>query len=97
MTSTLFPLEASLPALDGVIDGLYTKAFLSWLDLVSPLPTQATYLSLPVLLLRWGGNAPGVDLMVSLTDMQLLTIKILLASGATQGAIRVSFQNASQA
>ena len=97
MTSALFPLEASLPALDGGIDGLYTKAFLSWLDLVGPLPTQATYLSFPVLLLRWSGNAPGVDLMVSLTDVQLLTIKILLASGATQGAIRVSFQNASQA
>ena len=89
--STIFLLEASLPALDEDVDRLYTKAF------VCPLPTQATYLSLPVLPPRWGGDAPGVDLMASLSDIQLLTIKILLASDATHGAIRVTFQNASQA
>ena len=35
--------------------------------------------------------------MASLPDIQLLTIKTLLASDATQSAIRVTFQNASQA
>ena len=96
-TSTLFLPEASLPALDGGVDRLYTKAFLSWLDLVCPLLTQATYSSLLVLPPRWGGDAPGIDLMASLTDVQLLTIKTLLTSDATRGAIRVTFQNASQA
>ena len=37
------------------------------------LSTQVTYSSLPVLPLRQGGDAPGVDLMASLTDVQLLT------------------------
>ena len=97
MTSAIFLPEATLPTLDGGVYRLYTKAFLSWSDLVCPLPTQATYMSLLVLPLRGGGDAPGVDLMASLTDVQLLTIKTLLASDATRGAIRVSFQNASQA
>ena len=74
---------ASLPALVGGVDRLYTTAFLSWSDLVCPSPTQAIYSSLPVLPPRWGGDAPGVDLMASLTDVQLLTIKTLLASDAT--------------
>ena len=97
MTSALFPQEASLPALDGGIDRLYTKVFLSWSELVDPLLTQATYSSLPVLPPRWGGDAPGVDLMASLTDVQLLTIKTLLVSDSPLGTIRVTFQNASQA
>ena len=96
-TSAIFLLEASLPALDGGVDRLYTKAFLPWFDLVCPLLMQALYLSLPVLTPRWGGGAPGVDLMASQTDIQFLTIKTLLASDATWGAIRVSFWNASQA
>ena len=96
-TSAFFLPEAFLPAVDGVIDRLYTKAFLSWSDLVGPLPTQVTYLSLPVLPLRWSGDAPGIDMMVSLSDVQLLTIKTLLASDATQVAIRLTFQNASHA
>ena len=96
-TSTLLLPGAFLPALDGGIDRLYTKACLSWSVLVGPLPTQATYSFLPVLPPRWGGDAPGVDLMASLTDVQLHTIKTLLASDATQGAIRITFQNTSQA
>ena len=44
-----FPLEVSLPALDGDVDRLSTEAFLPWLDLVCPLPTQASYSSLLVL------------------------------------------------
>ena len=96
MVSALFLLEAALAALDVGVDRLYTKA-LSWSDVVGPLLTQATYLTFPVLPPRWGGDAPGVDLMVSLTDIQLLTIKTMLASDATQGAIRVTFQNVSQA
>ena len=91
--AAIFLPEASLLALDGGVDRLYTKAFLPWSDLVCPLPMQATYSSLPVLPPRWDGDAPGVDLMASLTDAQLFTI----TSDATQGAIRVTFQNASQA
>ena len=97
MTSAIILPEASLPALDGGVDRLYTKAFLPWSDLVCPLVTQATYSSLQVLPSRCGGDAPGVDLMASLTAVQLLTIKTLLTSHATRGAIRVTFQNASQA
>ena len=97
VTSTLFLPEESLPALIGGVDRLYTKAFLSWLDLLCPLPMQVTYSSLQVLSPRWGGDAPGVDLMASLTAVQLLTIKTLLTSHATRGAIRVTFRNASQA
>ena len=85
-TSALFLLEVSLPALDGGVDRLYTKAFPSWSDLVCPSLTQVPYSSLLVLPLRWGGDAPGVDVMASLTDVQLLTVKTLLASDATQGA-----------
>ena len=43
----------------------------------------------------WGctkGRSDGIP-----DDVQFLTIKTLLASDATQGAIRVTFQNASQA
>ena len=35
--------------------------------------------------------------MASLSDVQLLTIKSFFASDATQGALRVTFWNASQA
>ena len=97
VTSPLFLPEGSLPALYGSIDRIYTKAFLSWSDFVCPLLTQATYSFLPVLPPRWGGDAPGVDLMSSLTDIQLLTIKTLLASDAYWVSIRTTFQNASQA
>ena len=58
---------------------------------------QVTYSSLQVLPQRRGGDAPGIDLMASLTDVQLLIIKTLLASDATWGAIRVTFWNASLA
>ena len=54
-------------------------------------------ISLQVLPLRRGGDAPRANLMESQTDVQFLTLKILLASDATQGAIKVTFQNASQA
>ena len=58
-----FPPEASLPALVGGVDRFSTEAFLPWSDLICPLLMQAPYWSLPVLPLRWGGDAPGVDLM----------------------------------
>ena len=67
--SALFLLEAPLPALDGGIDRLYIKAFLSCSELVCPSPKKATYSSLPVLTLRWCGDAPGVDMMASLTEV----------------------------
>ena len=93
VTSAIFLPEVSLHALDGGVDRFYTKAFLSWSDLICPLPTQAPYSSLPGLPPSRGADAPGVDLMASLTDIQLFTI----TSDATQGAIRVTFWNASQA
>ena len=70
-----FPSEASLPALDGSVDRLSTKAFLPWLDLVCPLLTQMPYSSLLVLPPRQGGDEAWVDLMASQTDVQFLTIK----------------------
>ena len=80
-------MEASLPALDGGVDRLYTKASFPWADLVCPLVTQALYSSLLVLSLRRHRDAPGVDLIASQTDVQLLTIKTLPASDATRDAI----------
>ena len=97
MTSDIFLPEVSLPALDGGVDRLYTEAFLPWSDLICPLLTQVLYSSLPVIPLRWGGDAPGVYLMAPQTDVQFLTIKTLLASDVTWGAVRVTSQNASQA
>ena len=97
VTSAIFLLEMSLPDLDGGVNRLYKKAFLPWSDLVCPFPMQAPYSALPVLPLRQDGNAPGVDLMASRVNIQCLTIKTLLASDATWGAIRVTFWNASQA
>ena len=70
-----FPPEASLPALDGGVDSLSTEAFRPCSDLICPLPTQVPYPYLPVLPLRQGGDAPGVDLMAPQTDVQFLTIK----------------------
>ena len=66
---------ASLPALDGDVDRLSTKAFLLWSELVCPLQTQVSYLSLPVLPLRGNGDTPGVYLMASQIDFQFLTTK----------------------
>ena len=96
MTSAIFLLEVSLPHLDGGVDRLYKKAFIPWSDLVCPFLTQAPYSALPGLPLRWDGDALGVDLMASQTSVQFLTIKTLLASDATWGAIRVTFRNASK-
>ena len=70
-----FPLEVSLLALERSVDRFSTKAFLPWLDLVCLLLTQAPYLSLPILPLRWGGDVPWVDLMVFQIDFQFLTTK----------------------
>ena len=97
MTSSIFLLEASLLTLDGGVDRLHAEAFLPWSNFVYPFLTQALYLSLPVLPLRWGGDAPAVDLMAFLTAVQLLTIKTLFTSDATQGAITGTFWNAFQA
>ena len=47
----------------------YRQTFLPWLGLVCPLLTQVSYSSLLVLPLRWGGDAPGVDLMASQIDL----------------------------
>ena len=64
-----FPSEVTVPALDGGVDRLSNKAFLPWSDLVCPLPMQAPYSSLPALQLRWGGDAPGTDLMAPHIDL----------------------------
>ena len=63
-----FPPEASLPTLNECADRLANEAFLPWSELVCPLLTQASYSSLPVLPPRWGGDAPGVDLMAYQID-----------------------------
>ena len=63
-----FSLKVSLPALDGGVDRLSTEVFLPWLDLFCPLLMQEPDSSLLVLPLRWGGDAPGVDLMASQID-----------------------------
>ena len=97
VTSGIFLPEASLPTLDGGVDGLHTKSFSFLVGLSLRLTDAGSYSSLPVLPPRRGGDASRVDLMASLTDYQLLTIKPLLVSDATWGAIRVTFQNASQA
>ena len=55
------------------------------------------YSSSLALLLRQGGDAPRVDLMTSQTNAQFLIVKTLLASDATQDAIRVTFWNVSEA
>ena len=70
-----FLLEVSLLALERSVVRFSTKAFLPWLDLVCPLLTQAPYLSLPILPLRWSGDVPWVDLMVFQIDFQFLTTK----------------------
>ena len=97
MTRAIFLPEASLPALDGGVDRLYTQSFFFLVGRSLSLTDAGAISTLPVLPLRWGGDVPGVDLMASLAVVQLLTIKTLLASDATQGAIRITFQNASQA
>ena len=43
------PLVVPLPAIGWGVDRVFTEASLPWLDLVSPLPTQAPYSSLQVL------------------------------------------------
>ena len=55
-------LPPKLPSLAGIN--------LSLTDAGDPLP------SLPILPPRWGGDAPGVDLVTSQIDIQFLTIKI---------------------
>ena len=64
-----FPPEVSFPALDGGVDRLSTEAVHLWSDLVCPLPTQASYSSLPVLPPRRDGDATGVDLMAFQTNL----------------------------
>ena len=97
MTRAIFLLEASLPALDGGVDRLYIKSFFFLVRLSLSLTDAGTVLTLLVLPPRRGGDAPGVDLMAFLTDVQLLTIKTLLVSDAKRGAIRATFRNTSQA
>ena len=58
---------------------------------------QVPYSSLLALPPRQGRDAPGVDLMASQTSVQFLTIRTLLASYATWGAIGVTFWSVSQA
>ena len=60
-------------------------------------PSLAPYSPLPALPPRQGRGAPGIDLMAFQTRVQFRTIRIVLASYATWGAIGVTFWNASQA
>ena len=96
MTSTIFLLEASLPALDGGVDRLYIKSFFFLVRLSLSLTDAGTVLTLLVLPPRRGGDVQGVDLIASLPDVQLFTFN-LACSDAIRGAIRVTFLDASQA
>ena len=90
-TSAIFILEASFPALDGSVDRLYTKSFSFLVRLSLSFTDTGDILVPPHSTTEMGGDATWVDLMAFLTDVQLLT------SDATRGAIKVTFQNASQA
>ena len=76
MTGTIFLPEASLPALDGGVDRLYTKSFSFLVGLSLSLTNAGAVLTLPVLPPRWGGDVPGVDLIASLSDVQLFTFNL---------------------
>ena len=73
MTRAIFLLEASLPALDGGVDRLYTKSFSFLVGLSLSLTNAGVVSTLLVPPLRWGGDVPGVDLIASLPDVQLFT------------------------
>ena len=75
MTRAIFLPEASLPALDGGVDRLYTKSFSFLVGLSLSITDAVTvYSSLLVQPLRWGGD---VDLIASLLDIQLFTFNLI--------------------
>ena len=74
MTRAIFLPEASLPALDGGVDRLYTKSFSFLVGLSLSITDAVTvYSSLLVQPQRWGGD---VDLIASLLDIQLFTLNL---------------------
>ena len=75
MTKAIFLLEASLPALDGGVDRHYTKSF-SFLVGLSLSLTDTGAVRVPPGSAKWGGDAPGVDLIASLLDVQLFTFNL---------------------
>ena len=76
MTRAIFLPEASLPALDGGVDRLYTKSFSFLVGLSLSLTNAGVVSTLLVPPLRWGGDVPGVDLIASLSDVQLFTFNL---------------------
>ena len=76
MTRAIFLPEASLPALDGGVDRLYTKSFSLLVELSLSLTDAGAILTVSVLPPRWGGDVPGVDLIASLPDIQLFTFNL---------------------
>ena len=77
----------------------FHKAILPWSDLVCPLMTQvpSAFLTLP---LRQGGDAPGVELMASQTDLVSYHQDLCLICPFLwwhPGCNRVAFWNVSQA
>ena len=62
--------------LDGSVDRLYTKSFSFLVGLSLSLTNAGTVSTLPVLPPRWGGDVPGVDLIASLSDVQLFTFNL---------------------
>ena len=76
MTRAIFLPEASLPALDGGVDRLYTQSFFFLVGRSLSLTDAGAISTLPVLPLRWGGDVPGVDLIASLPDVQLFTFNL---------------------
>ena len=76
MIRAIFLPEASLPALDGGVDRLYTKRFSFLVRLGFSLTDAGAVSTLLVLPPRWGGDVPGVDLIASLPDIQLFTFNL---------------------
>ena len=76
MTSAIFLPEASLPALDGGVDRLYTKSFSFLIGLNLSLTDAGAFSTLSVLPPRQGGDVPEVDLIASLPDIQLFTFNL---------------------
>ena len=76
MTRAIFLPEASLLALDGGVDRLYTKSFSLLVGLSLSLTDAGAVSTLSVLPPRWGGDVPGVDLIAPLPDVQLFTFNL---------------------
>ena len=58
------------------MDRIYTKSFSFLVGLSLSVTNAGAVLTLSVLPLRRGGDVPGVDLIASLSDVQLFTFNL---------------------